>query len=92
MDRLIALDIPPVCGAVLPTGPQTQDSQCKQAGVWNAESLHLDHEPPLTAAERQRHEAVCDPNRVQWLCASCHDAKTRRQSGAVDRGDGYRIF
>ena len=80
MDMLIALDIPPVCGAALPTGPRTTDSACAQAGIWNADRLHLDHEPPLTDAERAHTALVCDPNRVQWLCFSCHQAKTLRQN------------
>lgn len=73
---LVAAGIAPVCGAALPDGPQTQDSQCKAAGLLVGDDLQLDHEPPLTEAERQQPRAVCDPRRVQFLCRACHARKT----------------
>jgi hypothetical protein len=82
---LLAQGIPPVCGAALPTGPSTTDSQCRAAGVWTTEDLQLHHDPPLTVAERAHHHLVCDPNRVRFLCASCHSAVTRRQQRGGDK-------
>lgn len=78
---LIAAGIAPVCGASLPTGPQTTDSQCKASGFLNSDDLHVDHEPPLEDWERRDVTRVCDPNRVQLLCRHCHNAKTKRQNG-----------
>jgi hypothetical protein len=83
---LLEQDIPPVCGATLPTGPQTSDSRCKADGVLTFDSLHHDHEPPLTPHERQHRAAVEDPQRIQLLCAACHAAKTRRQHGGTPGG------
>jgi hypothetical protein len=70
----------PVCGAVLPGGPVTTDSRCRQAGLLtyasaDGSSLHLDHEPSLQPWERSITARVCDPFRVQLLCAECHGAK-----------------
>jgi hypothetical protein len=80
---LIRANIVPMCGAVLIGGPVTKDSRCKQLGryTFNSgnESLHLDHEPPLSVTERADTKAVCDPMRVQYLCKSCHSVKTRRE-------------
>lgn len=75
--HLVVANVPPVCGAVLPGGPQTTDSRCRQAGLLtftNADgtALHGDHEPPLRDEERHDRRAVCDPYRVQLLCAACH--------------------
>lgn len=77
---LLALGILPVCGAALPDGPKTSDSACKAAGLLtfqsaDGSSLHLDHEPPLQDHERTDRRAVCDPKRIQLLCASCHARK-----------------
>jgi hypothetical protein len=76
---LVRQGIPPVCGAVMPGGPQTTHSQCQAAGLWtgtssHGESLHLNHEPPLTDDERQKIRVVCDPRRIELLCAACHGA------------------
>lgn len=76
---LIQQHIMPVCGAALPTGPQTTHSQCKQHGWLTTESLHLDHEPPLRDDERDKPWIVCNPQRIQCLCASCHAAKTQKE-------------
>lgn len=76
---LVEAGITPVCGAALPTGPQTQDSQCKAEGRQTMEGLHLDHEPPLTEAERKVRAIVCRETRIQILCRACHSAKTSRQ-------------
>lgn len=78
--RLIAFGLAPVCGARWPGAPATSDSQCGERlvgirpGDW-----HLDHTPPLTAGERSVRTIVCDPMRVQLLCATCHTAKTQRE-------------
>ncbi len=77
---LVALGIVPVCGAALPDGPRTAHSKCKAAGLLtfasaDGSSLHLDHEPPLRDEERGDRRAVCDPLRIQLLCASCHAQK-----------------
>ena len=78
---LVAAEILPVCGAALPTGPRTQDSACQAQG-WltftslDGSSLHVDHEPPLREDERRDMAVVCDLNRVQLLCRSCHATKT----------------
>lgn len=75
---LISVGIVPVCGAALPGGPQTSDSQCQAAGLLNGEDLHLDHEPPLADDERHEPAKVCDPGRIQLLCRECHARKTFR--------------
>lgn len=83
---LIEAGIPPACGAVLEGGPKTMDSRCKAAGLYavlvseDGTSVHVDHEPPLTDAERMDPRSVCDPLRVQVLCKSCHSAKTLREN------------
>jgi hypothetical protein len=80
--ELIRLDILPICGAVLPGGPITNDSRCRAAGLQTGlgdSRLHWDHEPPLNAEERRHPKAVCDPTRVQLLCEHCHNAKTGRE-------------
>lgn len=82
---LVVAGVLPVCGSALPDGPQTQDSHCQQQG-WltfhsaDGSSLHFDHEPPLTDAERNERSKVCDARRIQLLCAACHAAKTARQT------------
>lgn len=76
---LIAAGIVPCCGAALPTGPRTQDSQCKADGILTFHGLHVDHEPPLEPWERGDIAKVCDQNRVQLLCHVDHSAKTRRE-------------
>jgi hypothetical protein len=81
--RLVALGIAPVCGASLPSGPRTNDSACRATGLLiftsaDGSSLHFDHDPELTERERHDRQAVCDPARIQLLCASCHSAKTAR--------------
>lgn len=84
-NKLIELGILPVCGASLPTGPNTQAySQCAQEGRLTAENLELDHDPPLTHEERLRatqgdRRAFDNPNRVGFLCRACHARKTRSQ-------------
>lgn len=83
---LVQAGIAPVCGAVLPAGPQTNHSRCKAEGLetWtNADGsrLHRDHEPPLEDHERADPEIVMNPTRLQLLCASCHSAKTARETG-----------
>lgn len=82
--QLVELGITPCCGAALPDGPQTQDSLCKAEGLVTMDGLHLDHEPPLTEAERRVPAIVCDATRVQLLCSryGCHSRKTRRQAEA----------
>jgi len=79
---LVSLGIMPACGAALPDGPATQDSACKAEGMLTTDGLHLDHEPPLTEAERSVPSIVCDSSRVQLLCEHCHSRKTRRQERA----------
>lgn len=81
---LIAHDIPPVCGAALPDGPPSTVSRCHAAGRLNAADLHLDHWPPLRDDERANRRAVCDPRRVRFLCASCHNALTRAQQQTAE--------
>lgn len=67
----------PACGSALPTGPDTRRySRCLKQGITNVDELHLDHEPPLTPAERKDPSAIRNPNRVGFLCRSCHSAKT----------------
>jgi hypothetical protein len=83
--RLVELGIPPVCGSVLPNGPITTHSRCKKDGVWtftsdDGSSLHFDHEPELTDAERAAvahgdRTAFDDERRIQLLCAACHTAR-----------------
>ena len=75
---LIAAGIAPVCGARLFGGPSPH-SRCAAAGRLVQVRLHLDHDPPLTDAERQVESAVCDPKRVGFLCETCHNAKTQAE-------------
>lgn len=78
---LIAAGVPPVCGATLPGGPRTQDSQCRAQGLLtginpDGSALHGDHEPPLQEWERRHASIVCNPLRIQLLCRVCHSLKT----------------
>ena len=90
---LLEAGIAPACGAVLPTGPQTGDSRCRGEGLVVITDLHLDHEPPLKRWERADSSRVLDPDRVQYLCRGCHDAKTKRQTRAFEGGlaGGWRV-
>jgi hypothetical protein len=88
--RLVEAGILPVCGAALPAGPHTADSCCRAAGLLtfsnpDGSSLHLDHDPPLRDDERRDVAAVCDPQRIQLLCAACHSTKTVREAGGGSR-------
>jgi hypothetical protein len=49
------------------------------------DDLHLDHDPPLQDWERTDSRRVCDPQRVGFLCATCHTVATRKdvQGGEV---------
>lgn len=80
--QLIKHGIAPACGAALPGGPSMADSHCKAEGRLNGRHLHLDHDPPLTDAERRDRRAVEDPTRVGFLCRECHGAKTQREQHA----------
>ncbi len=76
---LIQAGIAPVCGAHLPGGPVTTHSRCQAEGVLtgasaDGTSLHLNHAPELTEAEQHDRSIVCDPLRIELLCASCHNA------------------
>jgi hypothetical protein len=76
------------CGAALPDGPKTQDSECQALGRITTRGLELDHAPALTEAERQAaiqgdRRAVDDPFRVQWLCSDCHRKATARRREGV---------
>ena len=79
--QLLDAGIPVVCGAALPDGPPTaRFSLCTANGEMNSHRLELDHEPPLTDAERARavqgdRSAFDDPRRVGFLCAACHKHK-----------------
>jgi 5-methylcytosine-specific restriction endonuclease McrA len=78
--KLAAFGIAPVCGSRWPGQPATGDSRCQREGRQNGDRLHVDHTPPLTAAERMDRRAVCDVKRVQLLCETCHNAKTGREN------------
>ena len=82
INQLIACGVLPACGARWPGAAETTNSRCKGAGRIEADGLHLHHEPPLTAAERQDPKAVCDRYRVEFLCASCHSATTQHEQQA----------
>ena len=89
---LVEAGLVPICGAALPTGPQTRDSACRDAGLFtfasaDGSSLHLDHEPALTDDERRSVAAVCDVHRIQLLCASCHQVKTNAEMA----GGGHSV-
>lgn len=78
---LVEAGLVPMCGAALPTGPVTTDSRCRDDGRMtlrsaDGTSLHFDHEPPLAEHERTNPAAVCNPDRIQLLCAACHANKT----------------
>ena len=82
---LMRARITPTCGAALPDGPHTQDSLCKAQGLSTWDHLHWDHEPPLLSHERNHSHKVCDPLRIQLLCASCHSKKTERDQNHTGR-------
>jgi hypothetical protein len=82
VQMLLEAGIVPCCGASLPTGPQTLHSRCRDEGLLTLTGLHFDHEPPLQDWERQDARKVCDPNRIQLLCATDHASKTRQERGA----------
>jgi 5-methylcytosine-specific restriction endonuclease McrA len=77
--RMISLGIVPQCGARLPEARVTADSTCAANGRLVTAYLQLDHIDPLEPYERRDPRIVCDPTRVQFLCESCHKAKTRRE-------------
>jgi len=79
---LVHAGVTPCCGAALATGPKTSDSQCRTEGRINGAKLHLDHEPKLQLDERTQAAKVCDPNRIQLLCSSCHALKTTAEQWA----------
>lgn len=85
---LVEQGIPPVCGAVLPGGPQVPDSECKAAGLMTFDDLHFDHDPPLTEAERHDPSKVCDPSRIRLLCGREHGQKTRNEQMELRRSYG----
>jgi hypothetical protein len=75
---LIARHIIPMCGARL-SGVPSARSGCAMQHRMTFDDLHLDHDPPLEDWERSHPERVCDPQRVGFLCASCHSVKTRQE-------------
>lgn len=88
--NLLASHIVPECGAVLPGGPTTTDSECKRDGIPTFDQLELDHAWPLTLDERAAaaqgdRRAVDDPLRCQLLCRTCHSKKTAREQPAGRR-------
>jgi hypothetical protein len=90
---LVEANVVPVCGAALPDGPRSRDSQCRDDGVFtytsrDGSSLHLDHEPPLADWERRNPVIVCDVTRIQLLCAQCHQRKTAREGGGSQKISG----
>lgn len=94
VQRMVHLNISPVCGATLPGGPDTQAySRCQAEGLRTLQDLHLDHDPPLQDWERTDPRKVCDEARVGLLCRSCHAAKTRGEQlgttvSSTDRCEG----
>lgn len=79
LEMLIEAGIEPVCGAVLPGGPVTSNSQCKAAArntltSQDGSKLHRNHVPPLEDWEREHPSRVMDPNRIELLCRECHSA------------------
>ena len=93
INLLIQQHILPVCGARLPEGPQESHSRCRTHGLLNGEGLHLNHHPPLRDDERQDIRAVCDPTRIELLCATCHNALTRlaQRSGSDNSRHGMAL-
>ena len=93
--ELVAAGLLPVCGASLPDGPQGDASECRRLGVLtfasaDGSSLHLDHAPELTDAERNAatrgdRDAFDHLLRVRLLCAECH---RRRHNGTYLSGVG----
>jgi 5-methylcytosine-specific restriction endonuclease McrA len=77
---LLERGVIPSCGARLALGP-SPSSECAALGRIVLEGLELDHDPPLTEAERLDPAAVCDPRRVGFLCKSCHTRKTNAERG-----------
>lgn len=83
---LVQHGIMPCCGATLPNGPHCGPTECQQVGVLTVSNLHLDHEPPLTDAERRDPRKVCDEKRVRLLCQREHGIKSRREQQRWSRG------
>lgn len=77
--RLVALGIPPVCGARLPEAPVTTDSRCAQEGKVTSGHV-VDHIMPVSGPHDPR---FYDPANHQLLCdgrgCGCHDAKRQRE-------------
>jgi hypothetical protein len=71
---LVEAGVPPVCGAVLPGGPQTRLSRCQSSGLLTGTEIHLHHEPPLTDEEQRDRSKVCAIERIVLLCSACHNA------------------
>ncbi len=86
--KMVALNIKPICGAVMPGGPSNHVSQCAKSGYWtgasgDGSSLHFHHEPDLTDAELAAIQAgnraiAADEKRIVLACRECHTAGTHR--------------
>jgi len=72
----------PACGARL-SGVPSPHSECVALGRVELQGLHLDHDPPLLPHERRDESAVCDPDRVGYLCIRCHNRKTKAERARV---------
>jgi hypothetical protein len=79
---LVSAGILPVCGARLPGGPHGYQTRCQAEGRQmtgasaDGSSLHVHHEPELSAAEAVDRAAVCDLLRCVLACAECHAERT----------------
>ena len=89
MQRLIGFGITPVCGARWPGQPPSGASKCRAPGLRTSTDLHLHHTPPLREWERKDEARVCDPLRVELLCATCHNAETSREKEMTDGGTAH---
>lgn len=94
MSLLVAAGVVPACGATLANGPKTNDSHCRILGRLtfqsaDGSSLHLDHDPELEDWERSNADRVCDPRRIQLLCASCHSRKAEKRGVRNSPTGGY---
>jgi len=87
---LVDVGTVPACGASL--RGVSPHSACARDGRLTLGDLHLDHDPPLQDHERDDEAAVCDPQRVGFLCAACHAAKTNQERTGTAPGGGVKML
>lgn len=80
---LVEAGVPPVCGAVLPSTPPTNDSLCAAEGLSVMEHLDCDHIEPHAGQDDPK---FWDMGNLQLLChGRCHPRKTATKDGGFGR-------